>query len=142
MKKTKIITIFAISFVLILLFFVSSQIHLFEKNNTSTSDPVTKNYTPYIDEYDLPVGSLPNGIIADKKGFVWIVGSDSNLYKFDSRLDKMDSVYFISDKEFKPKGSIMGWAIIQNKDEMIWLHNLAQNHSGDLILSMKNLRHI
>jgi len=121
LKKTKIITIFAISFVLILLFFLSSQIHFFEKNNTSTSEPVTKNHTPYIDEYDLPVGSLPNGIIADKKGFVWIVGSDSNLYKFDSRLDKIDSVYFIGDKEFKPKGSIMGWTIIQDNDEMIWL---------------------
>ncbi len=121
MKKRKIITIFAISFVLILLFFVSSQIHLFEKNNTSTSDPVAKNHTPYVNEYDLPVGSLPNGIIVDKKGFVWIVDSNSNLYKFDSRLDKIDSVYLIGDKEFKPKGSIMGWAIIQDNDEMIWL---------------------
>ncbi|TAK18280.1 MAG: hypothetical protein EPO37_05645 [Nitrosarchaeum sp.] len=122
MKKIKIITIFAISFVLILLFFVSSQTHLFERNNTSTSTySVTKNHTPYVNEYDLPVGSLPNGIIADKKEFIWIVGSDSNLYKFDSRLDKIDSVYFIGDKELKPKGSIMGWAIIQDKDEMIWL---------------------
>lgn len=119
MTRTKITTIFAISFVLILLFFLSSPIHLVEKNNTSISEPVTKNHTPYIDEYDLPVGSSPNGITADKKGFVWIVGSDSTLYKFDSKLDKMDSVYFIGDKEFKPKGSIMGWAIIQDNDEMI-----------------------
>ncbi len=121
LTKTKIITIFAILFVLVLLFFVSNQIHLFEKNNISTLDHVTKNHTPYVNEYDLPVGSSPNGIIVDKKGFVWIVGSDSNLYKFDSRLDKIDSVYFIGDKESKPKGSIMGWAIIQDKDEMIWL---------------------
>jgi len=122
LKKTKIITVFGISFVLILLFFVSSQTHLFEKNNTSTSTySVTKNHTPYVNEYDLPVGSSPNGIIVDKKGFVWIVGSNSNLYKFDSRLDKIDSVYFIGDKELKPKYSIMGWAIIQDNDGIIWL---------------------
>ena len=122
LKKTKIITVFGISFVLIMLFFVSSQIHLFEKNNTDTSVySVTKNHTPYVNEYDLPVDSLPNGIIVDKKGFVWIVGSNSNLYKFDSRLDKIDSVYFIGDKELKPKGSIMGWAIIQDNDGIIWL---------------------
>lgn len=122
MKKTKIITVFGILFVLLLLFFISSQTHLFEKNNINTSaSSVAKNHTPYINEYDLPVGSLPNGIITDKKGFIWIVGSDSNLYKFDSRLGKIDSVYFIGDKESKQKSIIMGWAIIQDNDGIIWL---------------------
>ena len=128
LKKTKIITVFGILFVLILLFFVSSQTHLFEKNNIDTSAySVTKNHTPYINEYDLPVGSLPNGIITDKKGFVWIVDSNSNLYKFDSRLDKIDSVYFIGDKELRPKSTIMGWAIIQDSDGIIWLSQSGSN---------------
>ncbi|MFB5628055.1 MAG: hypothetical protein ACE5R5_07650, partial [Nitrosarchaeum sp.] len=48
-------------------------------------------------------------------------GSNSNLYKFDSRQDKIDSVYFIGDKELRPKSTIMGWAIIQDNDGMIWL---------------------
>jgi virginiamycin B lyase len=119
---------FGISFVLIMLLFVYSQIHLFEKNNTNTSSySVTKNHTPYVNEYDLPVGSFPNGIMVDKKGFVWIVGSNSNLYKFDSRLDKIDSVYFIGNKELKPKGSIMGWAIIQDNDGVIWISQSGSN---------------
>ena len=128
MTKTKIITIFVISFVLIMLFFVSSQIHIFEKNNMDTSAySVTKNHSPYVNEYDLPAGSLPNGIITDKNGFLWIVGSNSNLYKFDPRLNKIDSVYFIGDKDIKAKGSIMGWAIIQDNDGMIWLSQSGSN---------------
>lgn len=122
MTKRKIITIFVISFVLIMLFLVSSQIHIFEKNNMNTSAySVTKNPSPYVNEYNLPVDSLPNGIISDKNGFIWIVGSNSNLYKFDPMVNKIDSVYFIGDKDTKPKGSIMGWAIIQDNDGMIWL---------------------
>jgi hypothetical protein len=104
------------------LFFVSNQTHIFEKKYISRSISVTKNHAPYVKEYNLPVNSSPNGIISDNKGFIWIVGSDSNLYKFDSRIDKIDSVYFIDDKDkLKLKGPFMGWAIIQDNDGMIWL---------------------
>ena len=83
MTMRKIITIFVISFVLIMLFLVSSQIHIFEKNNINTSLYLTtKSHSPYINEYDLPVGSLPNGIITDKNEFVEIGIRANNPNKF------------------------------------------------------------
>ncbi|MFY9300274.1 MAG: hypothetical protein WAO91_03705 [Candidatus Nitrosotenuis sp.] len=68
----------------------------------------------------MPLGSFPNGILADGDGFVWVVGSNSRLYKFDQD-KKLGSVYVIGDKDGSKSGPMMGWTIAEDNDGFLWL---------------------
>jgi len=120
LRLIKIASIAAISFLSILLLVVSqSQI-----NSPETDSEPIKNIetgqSPYVNEFALPVGSFPNGILTDSKGFVWTVGSNSRLYKFDQD-NKLISVYVIGDKDESESGLMMGWTIAEDNDGFLWL---------------------
>src|SRR6266545_3116907 len=60
--------------------------HKSEKNSYSLTNIPQHIATPYIKEYSLPNGTWPNGILGDKRGFVWTVGTKSNmLISFDPK---------------------------------------------------------
>lgn len=125
MTRIKITTVATISFLSIFLFFVSiNQLNSPEKNNQVKETEIVQSIeSPYVKEFTLPKGSFPNGILMDGKGFVWIVGSDSRLYKFDPKGNKLDSVYVIGD-DSESKISKMGWTIVEDNDGFLWLSQL------------------
>lgn len=120
---TKKILATVVVFFLVLIFFVSYNQIDFEKNNTETISDIKKSQFPYIKEYDLPKGSAPNGIVIDKNGFVWIVGSNSRLYKFDPVQGKIDSVYVVGDNN-GAKAALMGWTIVEDNEGFLWFSQL------------------
>lgn len=120
MRRIKIASIAAISFLSILLLLVSqSQINSPETDSKTIKNIETRQ-SPYVNEFALPVGSFPNGILTDSKGFVWTVGSNSRLYKFDQD-NKLISVYVIGDKNESESGLMMGWTIAEDNDGFLWL---------------------
>lgn len=119
LTRKKILTIASVFFFSVLIFFVSYNQIDFEKNNTKTMHDIKKSKFSYIKEYDLPNGSAPNGIVVDRDGFVWVVGSNSRLYKFDPVQSKIDSVYVIGN-DYEAKSTHMGWAIVEDNDGFVW----------------------
>ena len=128
MIQRKIIIISVIIVASIFIIFISNtQFRSVEKNNPDSTihntEKIKSNF--YIKEYVLANGALPNGILVDRKGLVWIIGSDSHLYKFDPTINKVDSVYTIGNKdETDKKSSLMGWAIVEDNDGFIWFSQL------------------
>lgn len=123
MTRTKIISAIAlVSFLSIFLFLVSNnQINSTQKNNELLEN-VSLIKSTYINEFTLDADSGPNAILADSKGFVWTVGSNSRLYKFDPSTNKLDSVYIIGGEEkTDSKNLMMGWTIIEDNDGFLWL---------------------
>lgn len=125
--KTKIAVIVAISFVAILLFLVTNnQIKSSEKNDEPIKDTET-NQSLYITEFALPADSAPNGILADSKGFVWTVGSNSRLYKFEPTDNKLNSIYVIGDEgKSESNNLMMGWTIVEDNDGFMWLSQVGK----------------
>lgn len=94
--------------------------------------------TEFAKEYPMPPGTWPNGIMVDRNGIVWTVGTMSNtLISFDPRQEKIKSVYPIPDKNAdnietksknQPSRSVrMVWSIVEDKNGFIWF-----SHSGSL----------
>lgn len=128
MIQRKIIIISVIIVASIFIVFISGiQLRSVEKNNSDNIIQNTEKLIPYsfIKEYNLANGASPNGILVDRKGLVWIVGSDSHLYKFDPTINKVDSVYTIGNKdETDKKSSLMSWAIVEDNNGLIWFSQL------------------
>ncbi|MEM3143203.1 MAG: hypothetical protein QXW91_01040 [Candidatus Nitrosotenuis sp.] len=59
--------------------------------------------------------------MTDSKGFVWTVGSNSRLYKFNPEDNQLASVHVIGDKEGSESSLMMGWAIAEDNDGFLWL---------------------
>src|SRR5919198_2370646 len=96
--------------------------------------------SPYIKEYSMPKGTWPNGILVDKKGIVWTVGTKSQtLISFDPKQGRIVSEYPIKNNGYETtellKASssqslpsrqrttipMMTWAIVEdNNDGSIW----------------------
>src|ERR671931_2349291 len=96
--------------------------------------------SPYIKEYSMPKGTWPNGILVDKKGMVWTVGTKSQtLISFDPKQGRIVSEYPIKKNGYeitellKASSSqslpsrqrttipMMTWAIVEdNNDGSIW----------------------
>jgi streptogramin lyase len=92
---------------------------------------ITSLGSPYVKEYSVPSGSWPNGIMVDRNGIVWTVGTMSKtLISFDPGQAKIKSVYPIPEKivdstdtksKNQPTRSIrMVWSIVEDKDGFIW----------------------
>ena len=115
--------------------------HKSEKNNYSLTNISQHIETPYIKEYSLPNGTWPNGILADKKGFVWTVGTKSNmLISFDPKEKRITSSYLIkegnainddnntNDKNNQSKAEFhMVWTMVEDIDGMIWFSQEGPN---------------
>ena len=76
--------------------------------------------TPYIKEYSMPNGTWPNGILVDKGGIVWTVGTKSHsLLSFDPNQGKVIASYPIPQESQKnatrsnsiQNGVSMAWAV-------------------------------
>jgi streptogramin lyase len=85
--------------------------------------------TPYIKEYSMPNGTWPNGILVDKSGIVWTVGTKSHsLLSFDPNQGRVIASYPIpqgSQKNATRSNSVqngvsMAWAVVQDKNGSIW----------------------
>ena len=85
--------------------------------------------TPYIKEYSMPNGTWPNGILVDKNGIVWTVGTKSHtLLSFDPNQGRVIAFYPIPQESQKnatrtnsvQSGVSMAWALVQDKNGSIW----------------------
>jgi streptogramin lyase len=95
----------------------------------------------YIKEYSMPNGTWPNGILVDKKGIVWTVGTKSQtLIGFDPKQGRIVSEYPIRKNSFQTTNKVqlssssaaatsskqaklpmMTWAMVEdNNDSSIW----------------------
>jgi virginiamycin B lyase len=79
---------------------------------------------PYVQEFSLPAGSAPNGLIVDKQGIVWVTSSGFNaLYRFDPKSGQLQNYEIKSDNSssnVSHQNSTMVWTILQDKDNFIW----------------------
>jgi virginiamycin B lyase len=87
--------------------------------------------TEFAKEYPMPPKSWPNGIMVDRNGTVWTVGTMSNtLISFDPKKERIKSIYPIPEEPLddtgtesknQPSRSIrMVWSIVEGKDGFIW----------------------
>lgn len=114
--------------VAILVIAIESTSNSNEKNSDNDlSLSNTENQNPYVQEYSLPAGTLPNGILVDKNGIVWIAGSKTDsLFRFDTDQGKITS-YQIPNENLHNQttsNSFMVWSILQDDDGYIWLSQL------------------
>lgn len=89
--------------------------------------PEASNKNPYLEEYSLPAGSGPNGLIVDRQGTVWVASSKSDLlYSLDgSGVLKNYKIGDGSHQYFRPgQNTSMVWTMVQDKDGMIWFSAL------------------
>ncbi len=97
-----------------------------EVNSPLSQSPTitNNNRSPYIEEYSLPSGSWPNGIIADKQGTIWTIASKNNRMfslKPESGLTNEYSINVEDSQSNNLKlNSTMVWAINQDNDDNIW----------------------
>ncbi len=106
---------------------VSSTSNISKSSENNSEKPLMPNENnPYVKEYSLPAGTLPNGILVDKSGVVWIAGSKINsLLKLDPDNGKISS-YPIEDgsSQNNVTGSLMVWTMSQDNDGLIWFSQL------------------
>jgi streptogramin lyase len=124
LTRTKIASIVAVSFLFILLIVSYGQINPPATDSGPIKNIETSEKSSYVKEFTLPDGSSPNGILVDGKGFVWVVGSNSQLYKINAADNKLDSVYVIGDRDESAPSLMMGWAIAEDNDGFLWLSQL------------------
>lgn len=90
------------------------------------SQPVsisTKLDSPYIKEYDLPKGSLPNGITVDNNGIVWVAATNSTkLIRFDPKSEDF-AEFKIPTNAIKP----MMWSMLADRENKIWFTDEKSN---------------
>ena len=83
--------------------------------------------SPYVKEYSLPLGSSPNGLVADKAGLVWVAAQNATLYSVDPSSGQVEK-YLIKSK-MTPyanarANSTTVWAIVQDDMKNIWFSPL------------------
>ncbi|HEU5488705.1 MAG TPA: hypothetical protein VFV16_07775 [Candidatus Nitrosotalea sp.] len=97
----------------------------FSKVQLQNVTPEKKN--PYVKEYSLPVGSAPNGLVADKTGLVWVTAQNATLYSVDPSSGQVEKYLIKSGTiPYTNAGvnSTMVWAIVQDDTGNIWLSPL------------------
>lgn len=96
--------------------------------NESMTTPTPSAQNPYVQEYSLPAGTAPNGLIVDKKGTVWVLSSASNvLYGLDPGSGQIKKYEFKNDNALpfvSGLNSTMVWTVLQDKDGFIWFSPL------------------
>jgi streptogramin lyase len=122
-----LILIGVIASVVILVFAMENLSNEKNSGNSLLLTDTENQNSPYVKEYSLPVGTLPNGIIVDKNGIIWIAGSKINsLFRFDTNQGKLIP-YPITNKNLQNQttnGSFMVWSILQDNDGYIWFSQL------------------
>lgn len=88
---------------------------------------IPEKKSPYVKEYSLPLGSAPNGLVADKTGLVWVTAQNATLYSVDPSSGHVEK-YLIKSGTIpytKPEvNSTMVWAIVQDDMGNIWFSPL------------------
>jgi streptogramin lyase len=83
---------------------------------------------PYVQEFPLPAGTAPNGLIVDKQGIVWVTSSGfGTLYSFDPKSGHLQNYEIKNDNSssvVSGQNSTMVWTILQDKDGFIWFSPL------------------
>jgi len=107
---------------------VFGYLQINSQQNESTSSITYKNQNSYIEEYQLPSGSRPNGIIVDRQGIIWAASSTTNnLFSLESKSGKIRE-YPINDENSQSsnlaRNSTMVWAIVQDNNGVIWFSPL------------------
>ncbi|WP_394352632.1 hypothetical protein, partial [Candidatus Nitrosotalea sp. FS] len=78
---------------------------------------IPEKKSPYVKEYSLPVGSAPNGLVADKTGLVWVTAQNATLYSVDPLSGQVEKYLIKSGTiPYTNAGvnSTMVWAIVQD----------------------------
>lgn len=125
-SKKAIIPITAIIIGLVIFYF--TFLNPVSRPNESFPGISTPTQDPYLQEYSLPSGTAPNGLIVDKQGIVWVTSSKSDiLYSFDPDSGQLkDYVISENNKQLMPsaQNSTMVWTVAQDKDGSIWFSPL------------------
>jgi streptogramin lyase len=124
--QSKIILIIVIPAVIATGFFLLID---FSKSYPSPSNEKTSAKSPinpYVKEYSLPHGTWPNGILVDKKGSVWVAGSQIHkLFKFDPKQEKIVETFQLETQD-EPSGvSRMVWTMVEDNEGMIWFSQMS-----------------
>ena len=89
---------------------------------------VFSSQNPYVQEFSLPAGSAPNGLIVDNNGTVWIASSSFNtLYSFDPVSQQLQNYEIKTDNTstaISGQNTTMMWTILQDRDGFIWFSPL------------------
>ncbi|MDE1818021.1 MAG: hypothetical protein KGI19_05415 [Thaumarchaeota archaeon] len=96
------------------------------RNEVSSSTVVPK-HDPYVQEYSLPQGSAPNGLVVDKSGLVWVTSGNATLYSVDPQSGQVKNYDIKGGKApYEKPGvhSVMVWAIVESGDGKIWFSPL------------------
>ena len=81
---------------------------------------VTQN--PYVQEFPLPAGSAPNGLLVDKQGIVWVTSTRLNtLYSFDPKSGQLQNYKIENGSSYiTSPNSTMVWTVLQDNNNFIW----------------------
>jgi streptogramin lyase len=83
-------------------------------NNNNLSSSSSSFTSPYVREYKLSTGTFPNGILVDRNGTVWTVGSQSHsLIAFTPKEEKIKS-YPLPNSSNGP--NTLTWSMTESKD--------------------------
>jgi streptogramin lyase len=126
--QSKIILIIAIPTVIATGFFLLTDFSSSypSPNNEKTSAKSTIN--PYVKEYSLPHGTWPNGILVDKKGSVWVAGSQIHkLFKFDPKQEKIVETFQLGTQDEHSDASRMVWTMVEDNEDAIWFSQMGSD---------------
>ncbi|MGD2107284.1 MAG: hypothetical protein PVH93_06710 [Nitrosopumilaceae archaeon] len=133
MKFSFVVIISITVFLALLAYFAATLVESSNNSKLDTdqyfSESQTKENISYIQQYSLPKNTMPNGILVDKEGMVWIPDTKKPfLIKFDSNKGRVVGVYKISSDKASTEyeHDRMVWSILENIDGSIWF-----SHSGD-----------
>ena len=97
---------------------------------TTQNNGISKNIpdfifkSRYVTTYSLPNKTGPNGILADRNGFVWTSGSFSHtLFRLDPKDSNLSSYPIPEEKH----SNGMVWSMVEDKDGNIWFSQFGSN---------------
>ncbi len=109
------------------------------KENNTKSNPPTYNVDSnlpnvvsvvpikgtYVTLYPLPNGTEPNGILVDKKGIVWSVGTKiHDLFRLDPNTNSLEE--YAIPGEHDDADYRMSWSMVQDNEGNIWFSQFGQ----------------
>jgi virginiamycin B lyase len=88
-----------------------------ENNKIANNNAASSSFnSPYVREYKLSSGTFPNGILVDRNGTVWTVGSQSHaLIAFTPSEEKIKSYPLPNSSSNTP--DTLTWAMAESKDD-------------------------
>lgn len=87
-----------------------------ENNKIANNTAYSSFNSPYVSEYNLSTGTFPNGILVDRNGTVWTVGSQSHsLIAFTPSEEKIKSYPLPNSSSNSP--DTLTWTMAESKDD-------------------------